>query len=71
MILKICLKIYKNIISPLLHYINPKGGCRFYPTCSNYSYQAIKKYGILKGMIKGFKRIIKCHPFSRGGYDPC
>ena len=44
--------------------------CRFTPTCSEYTYQAIEKYGILKGLISGFLRIIRCHPFSKGGYDP-
>ena len=62
--------LYKKIISPLLH-LSPNSGCRFYPNCSNYAYQAIEKYGLLKGAIKSFKRIIKCHPFNPGGYDPC
>ena len=44
--------------------------CKFYPTCSEYTIQAIEKYGILKGSIIGFKRILKCNPFSKGGYDP-
>jgi len=44
--------------------------CRFYPTCSTYTYQAIEKYGVLKGCFLGFKRILKCHPFHPGGYDP-
>lgn len=44
--------------------------CRFIPTCSQYSYEAIKKYGIIKGLFLGLKRIIRCHPFSRGGIDP-
>ena len=70
MILKACLKFYKKIISPLIHF-RPYYGCRFYPTCSDYSYQAIKKYGLLKGLIKSFKRIIKCNPLNPGGYDPC
>ncbi len=69
--LKICLKIYKKLISPLIHYFNPNAGCRFYPTCSVYSYQAIKKYGLVKGLIKSFKRIIKCNPFNKGGYNSC
>ncbi|MBO5738113.1 membrane protein insertion efficiency factor YidD [bacterium] len=44
--------------------------CRFYPTCSEYTKQAILKYGILKGGILGIKRILKCHPLNDGGYDP-
>ncbi len=44
--------------------------CKFYPTCSEYTKQAIEKYGIVKGMGLGIKRIIKCNPFSKGGYDP-
>lgn len=44
--------------------------CRFRPTCSEYMYQAVEKYGILKGVYLGLKRIIRCHPFSKGGWDP-
>ena len=44
--------------------------CKYYPTCSEYSKQAIKKYGALKGSFLSIKRIIKCNPFSKGGYDP-
>ena len=44
--------------------------CRFEPTCSRYTYQAIEKFGVLKGIYLGAKRILKCHPFSEGGYDP-
>lgn len=43
--------------------------CRFIPSCSEYTYQAINKYGVLKGLIIGLKRIIRCHPWSKGGYD--
>jgi len=59
------IRIYQKIISPW----TPKS-CRFYPTCSEYSKQAIKKYGAFKGGWMGFKRIIRCHPFNPGGYDP-
>ncbi|MCK5332757.1 membrane protein insertion efficiency factor YidD [Candidatus Parcubacteria bacterium] len=45
-------------------------GCRFQPTCSEYTYQAIEKYGAFKGIFMGVKRISRCHPMSRGGYDP-
>lgn len=62
----ICLiLIYQKYISPL------KGPtCRFYPTCSQYSIEAFKKYGVFKGMYLSIKRILKCHPFNPGGYDP-
>jgi putative membrane protein insertion efficiency factor len=59
------IRIYQKIISPW----TPKS-CRFYPTCSEYSKQAIIKYGAFKGGWMGFKRIIRCHPFNPGGYDP-
>lgn len=44
--------------------------CRFQPTCSEYTYQAVGKYGTIKGLFLGLSRIIRCHPFSQGGYDP-
>lgn len=46
-----------------------KQKCKFFPTCSNYSYQAIEKYGFLKGTLKSSIRILKCNPFSKGGVD--
>ncbi len=45
-------------------------GCRFHPTCSQYTYQAIAKYGVIKGCWLGVKRILRCTPISKGGYDP-
>ena len=53
-------------------YISPGLGnhCKFYPTCSEYTKQAIEKYGAIKGGGKGICRIIRCNPFSKGGYDP-
>lgn len=56
---------YKYCISPLL-----PPSCRFIPSCSTYAIQAIEKYGALKGTFLGVCRILRCHPFSRGGYDP-
>lgn len=44
--------------------------CRFIPTCSEYTYQAVDKYGAIKGSYLGIKRIARCHPWSKGGYDP-
>lgn len=44
--------------------------CRFAPTCSQYTLEAVEKYGVVKGVWKGFLRILRCHPWSSGGYDP-
>ncbi len=44
--------------------------CRFQPTCSEYMYEAVEKYGVLKGVFLGTKRILSCHPWSKGGYEP-
>ncbi len=60
--------IYKKYISPIC--ANFGVHCKYYPTCSEYTRQAIEKYGIFKGGILGIKRICKCNPFSKGGYDP-
>lgn len=46
------------------------GYCKFYPSCSNYTIDAINKYGSLKGIYLGTKRILRCNPFNKGGYDP-
>ncbi len=59
------IKIYQKIVSPIL---GPR--CRFHPTCSNYAISALKKHGIVKGGILTIKRLLKCHPFNEGGYDP-
>lgn len=64
-ILLMLIKFYRKFISPML---GPR--CRFYPTCSQYSYEAIEKYGALKGGYLSIRRILKCHPFHPGGYDP-
>ena len=56
---------YQKFISPLF-----PPTCRFYPTCSVYFIQALEKYGVFKGCFLGIKRILKCHPFHPGGYDP-
>ena len=59
------IRAYQVLISPLL---GPS--CRFYPTCSEYAYQAIVTHGILKGLFLAIKRVLRCHPFNPGGYDP-
>lgn len=60
------IKGYQQCISPFLL----PGKCRFIPTCSTYFIQAVEKYGPLKGSWLGIRRILKCHPFHEGGYDP-
>ena len=57
--------IYKYLISPLLG-----NNCRFLPTCSEYTKDSIVKFGLVKGCWLGLKRILKCHPWGKGGYDP-
>ena len=56
---------YRSVISPVLGQ-----HCRFHPTCSVYTYEAIEKHGLLKGMILGTKRLLRCHPFHPRGVDP-
>lgn len=56
---------YQKFISPLLG-----NNCRFSPTCSEYFILAVEKYGVIKGSYLGGKRILRCHPFNPGGYDP-
>ncbi|PIQ85979.1 MAG: membrane protein insertion efficiency factor YidD [Candidatus Omnitrophica bacterium CG11_big_fil_rev_8_21_14_0_20_45_26] len=64
-ILLISIKIYQKILSPFLG-----GRCRFYPTCSVYAAKALEEKGVRKGMGLIAKRLLRCHPFHPGGYDP-
>jgi len=59
------IRLYQKYISPL-----KKPCCRFYPTCSQYALEAVQKYGVFKGSLLSVRRILKCHPFNPGGYDP-
>lgn len=64
-ILSLCLLGYHKILSPWL----PRA-CRFYPTCSVYTSQAVRKHGVVKGLTMGLRRLSHCHPWNPGGYDP-
>lgn len=59
------IKIYQWVLSPIL-----PGSCRYSPTCSQYSIEALRKHGLLKGMYLGITRILRCHPWGGHGHDP-
>ena len=59
------IKCYKFLISPILG-----NSCRYFPSCSDYSIEALKTYGFFKGLFLSFKRILSCHPWGSGGFDP-
>jgi len=65
-LLLVLIRLYQKSISPTL----PANTCKFYPSCSHYSYQAIYKYGFLKGLVMTLWRVLRCNPFSKGGFDP-
>ena len=63
--LLLLLAIYRRLISPLL---GPR--CRYVPTCSTYAVEAVQRHGALRGSWLTLKRLLRCHPFAEGGYDP-
>lgn len=64
-IVLLIITFYRKFISPL-----KPPTCRFYPTCSAYTYEAVSRFGTIKGLYLGFRRIIRCHPYNPGGVDP-
>ncbi|MBU8849354.1 MAG: membrane protein insertion efficiency factor YidD [Desulfobacterales bacterium] len=64
-LLLILIKFYQYVISPLTG-----RNCRYYPTCSAYALEAVEKHGSLKGTTLAVKRVLRCHPFHVGGFDP-
>ena len=59
------IRVYRRYVSPML-----PASCRYTPSCSLYTLQAIEKYGVLRGIPMGALRLLRCHPFARGGFDP-
>lgn len=67
------IKIYQKTLSfdqGLMKIFFPNGYCKYQPTCSDYAYQAVEKYGVIKGGLMAFRRVLRCNPFSLGGHDP-
>ena len=61
---------YKYGLSPLIHTVSVAGACRFQPTCSEYAAIAVSEHGIVRGGFMALRRLLRCHPFYRGGFDP-
>ena len=59
------IKVYRRFVSPML-----PPTCRFTPSCSLYMLQAVERYGLIRGSFMGARRVLRCHPFSKGGFDP-
>jgi uncharacterized protein len=67
------IELYQRTLSPdhgLLRIFFPSGACRHHPTCSEYTKEALKRYGLYRGLQLGVRRVSKCHPFNPGGFDP-
>ena len=64
-VLLFLIRLYQQTLSQVM-----PSTCRFYPSCSEYGYQAISRYGVFRGSWMAVKRILRCHPFNPGGYDP-
>jgi putative membrane protein insertion efficiency factor len=59
------IRTYKTVVSPYLPV-----ACRFSPTCSEYAFEAVEQYGLLRGVLRALSRLLRCHPLHRGGFDP-
>ena len=64
-LIRICIRGYQLMISPVIGQ-----RCRFQPTCSNYALEAVEEHGVIKGSYLAIKRVLRCHPWGSGGYDP-
>ena len=70
-IVSLLLRVYKAGVSPAMHAVaGATGACRFQPTCSEYAAIAVSEHGIVRGSLMAIRRVLRCHPLGRGGFDP-
>ena len=69
LVLRLAFASYKRVVSPLLHGLGVSQ-CIFLPTCSEYAYVAVARHGLLRGSSLALRRIARCHPLGKGGFDP-
>lgn len=62
-------RLYKSLLSPVLHALSPSR-CLYLPTCSEYAYTAVQRFGIVRGSWMALRRFARCHPWGKGGFDP-
>jgi putative membrane protein insertion efficiency factor len=67
--IRIAFRIYKSVLSPILHAFSPSQ-CLYLPTCSEYAYVALTRFGLFRGSWLALRRLARCHPFAKGGLDP-
>lgn len=67
--LRLAFGLYKRVLSPIAHAISPTQ-CLYLPTCSEYTYVALHRFGLMHGSWLAIKRLARCHPFAKGGFDP-
>jgi putative membrane protein insertion efficiency factor len=67
--IRIAFGVYKSVVSPVLHAFSPSQ-CVYLPTCSEYAYVALVRFGVLRGSWMALRRFARCHPFAKGGFDP-
>jgi uncharacterized protein len=66
---RVAFRIYKSIVSPVVHAFSP-GRCLYLPTCSEYAYVALSRFGVVRGSWLALRRLARCHPWGKGGLDP-